>query len=308
MKSLDNWKSNRKGQYRRSALLAIGALVLIALIVAACGQAAPVATQPPAAVPTTIPPTQPPAAAPSDEPAPVAIIPSVTVADQEIVDGKVKIAQVVSAGPGWLVVHAEADGGPGPVLGYSAVKEGDNTDVLVLIDTAKATGTLYAMLHSDAGTVGSFEFPGSDGPVLAAGQVVSPAFKVIGGLAAVPTPEVTVASPSATPPVATPPAATPQAGGGTPVVAAGEGEVELEDFQMVPKVLTVRVGTTVKFSNKDQAGHTVTSDTGLFDSGLLAKGEEFFFTFTQAGEYPYYCAPHGGPGGVGMSGVIIVVP
>ena len=84
--------------------------------------------------------------------------------------------------------------------------------------------------------------------------------------------------------------------------------MELEDFQFVPKVLTVRVGTTVKFSNKDRVGHTVTSDTGLFDSGNLNKGEEFFFTFTEVGEYPYYCAPHGGPGGVGMSGVIIVVP
>jgi plastocyanin len=91
-------------------------------------------------------------------------------------------------------------------------------------------------------------------------------------------------------------------------VAVGEGEVDLEDFQFVPKVLTVKVGTTVKFSNKDDVGHTVTSDTGVFDSGILTKGEEFFFTFTQVGEYPYYCAPHGGLGGVGMAGLIIVVP
>jgi plastocyanin len=91
-------------------------------------------------------------------------------------------------------------------------------------------------------------------------------------------------------------------------VAVGEAEVELEDFQFHPKVLTVRVGTTVKFSNKDDADHTVTSDTNLFDSGSLSKGEEFFFTFTEPGEYPYYCAPHGGPGGAGMSGKIVVVP
>ena len=47
--------------------------------------------------------------------------PSVTVADQEIVDGKVTIAEVVSDGPGWLVIHAQADGKPGPILGYSPV-------------------------------------------------------------------------------------------------------------------------------------------------------------------------------------------
>lgn len=91
-------------------------------------------------------------------------------------------------------------------------------------------------------------------------------------------------------------------------VVSGEGEVELEDFSFRPQVLTVRVGTAVKFSNKDEAIHTVTSDTGLFDSGQMSKGDDFFYTFTQAGEYLYYCAPHGGPGGQGMSGKIVVVP
>jgi plastocyanin len=293
MKSSEPLQSLRGGQRRRPVTLAASALVLVALVVAACGQAAP----------TGIPPTQPPAAAPSETPASAAITPSVTVSDQEIVNGKVTIARVVSAGPGWLVIHAQKDGAPGLVLGYSAVKEGDNADVVVQIDATKATATLYAMLHGDAGTIGTYEFPGSDGPVSVGGKVVTPAFAVTGGLAAAPTPESTVPLPSATPPVATPPVV-----GGSPTVAVGEGEVELEDFQMVPKVLTVKVGTTVKFSNKDEAGHTVTSDTGVFDSGMLAKGEEFFFTFTEVGEYPYYCAPHGGPGGVGMSGVIIVVP
>jgi plastocyanin len=91
-------------------------------------------------------------------------------------------------------------------------------------------------------------------------------------------------------------------------VVSGEGEVDLEDFSFRPQVLTVRVGTVVKFSNKDRAVHTVTSDTGLFDSGSLNKGDDYFYTFTQVGEYPYYCAPHGGPGGQGMSGKIVVVP
>jgi plastocyanin len=104
------------------------------------------------------------------------------------------------------------------------------------------------------------------------------------------------------------PTALPQTGGATATVAVGEAEVELEDFLFQPAVLTVRVGTTVKFSNKDDARHTVTSDTNVFDSGFLAKGDEFRFTFNEPGEYPYYCKPHGGPGGAGMSGTIIVVP
>jgi plastocyanin len=69
--------------------------------------------------------------------------------------------------------------------------------------------------------------------------------------------------------------------------------------------LTVSPGTTVTWHNNDAVRHTVTSDTGLFD-GNLPGGADFQFTFSQPGTYPYYCKPHGGPGGKGMSGVIIV--
>ncbi|HSJ56993.1 MAG TPA: plastocyanin/azurin family copper-binding protein [Anaerolineae bacterium] len=112
------------------------------------------------------------------------------------------------------------------------------------------------------------------------------------------------------------PAATaePMAQPGTPaaalptVVPGDEAEVEIEDFAFNPPVLVIRVGTEVKWSNKDEAQHTATSDTGVWDSGYLSKdGEDFFFTFTEPGEYPYYCIPHGGPGGVGMAGTVIVV-
>lgn len=110
--------------------------------------------------------------------------PSVTVSDQPIVDGKVTIEKVVSNGAGWLVIHAQQDGKPGPVLGHSAVSDGENSNVVVQIDMSGATETLYAMLHTDAGTVGTYEFPGSDAPVSVEGQVVTPAFKVTGGLPA----------------------------------------------------------------------------------------------------------------------------
>lgn len=117
------------------------------------------------------------------------VTPSVTVADQDIVDGTVTIAEVVSDGPGWLVIHAQKDGKPGPVLGHSAVSDGVNTNVVVEIDVSGAAETLYAMLHTDAGTVGTYEFPGPDGPVKVGDKVVTPAFNVTGGL---PAPEAAV--------------------------------------------------------------------------------------------------------------------
>ena len=109
---------------------------------------------------------------------------AVTAADQELAaDNTVTIAEVVSAGPGWLVIHAEADGAPGPVLGHAAVDPGRNSEVTVEIDPAGATETLYAMLHVDAGTAGEYEFPGDDGPAMDAdGNVVTPSFALTGGL------------------------------------------------------------------------------------------------------------------------------
>jgi len=111
---------------------------------------------------------------------PVAETPGVTVADQKITNGTVTIAAVISDGPGWLVIHAQADGKPGPILGKTALSDGENRDVLVEIDDAQATETLYAMLHTDAGKVGTFEFPdGPDGPVMVDDKVVTPPFKVL---------------------------------------------------------------------------------------------------------------------------------
>jgi predicted lipoprotein with Yx(FWY)xxD motif len=106
------------------------------------------------------------------------VTPSVKVADQAIANDTVTIAEVSSKGPGWIVIHADKNGAPGPVLGHAAVKDGENTNVAVKLAAEGRTDTLYAMLHTDAGTVGTYEFPGADGPVSVDGKVVTPAFKV----------------------------------------------------------------------------------------------------------------------------------
>jgi plastocyanin len=300
---------------RRLGLVA-GLLIVLALLVAACGSAAeptvaptavPTAEPTSAAEPTVVPtavPTVVPTSAPAPTDTPVAettITPSVTVADQEIVEDKVIIAEVVSDGPGWLVIHAEADGKPGPILGYSAVASGVNADVMVEIDTSSATETLYAMLHTDAGELGTWEFPnGPDVPVTVDEQVVTPAFKVSQQAAASQSTPTTVAT--------APSNAGSEIPAGAVVVTGDEAEVEMEDFEFNPPILVIRPGTTVKFANKDDVQHTATSDTGVFDSGYLSKGEEYSYIFTEPGTYPYYCIPHGGPGGQGMAATIIVQP
>src|SRR5215213_8055572 len=69
-----------------------------------------------------------------------------------------------------------------------------------------------------------------------------------------------------------------------------------------PNPIQVSVGTTVTWTNNDSQPHTVTSGSNgqpdnKFNSSpnftpLLNPGQTFSFTFTQAGDYPYFCMLH----------------
>ena len=158
---------------RLSLLLAV--LVISAMLLAACGSADN------QDMPNAVSNTANNSNTTADDAGEAQMVPSVSATDQEIVGSTVTISEVVSNGPGWLVVHAQADGKPGPILGYSPVSDGDNQNVVVDLNLENATGTMYAMLHTDAGEVGTFEFPnGDDGPVSVDGSVVTPAFAVSG--------------------------------------------------------------------------------------------------------------------------------
>ncbi len=110
---------------------------------------------------------------------------SVTVVDQ-IADplNTVVVEEVVSVGPGFIVIHADDNGAPGEVLGNTAVTDGTNADVAVTLSRDVVhEETLYAMLHVDEGTVGEYEFPGPDGPARDAnGDVITPGFTALTGV------------------------------------------------------------------------------------------------------------------------------
>jgi amicyanin len=67
-------------------------------------------------------------------------------------------------------------------------------------------------------------------------------------------------------------------------------------FAFSPASITIKVGTTVTWTNNTSAPHTVTSDDGTtFDSGLntpIQPGATFSFTFTKAGTFAYHCQIH----------------
>jgi uncharacterized repeat protein (TIGR01451 family) len=60
-----------------------------------------------------------------------------------------------------------------------------------------------------------------------------------------------------------------------------------------PPSITIHVGDTIVWSN-DAANiaHTVTSDSGAFDSGTVNAGATWTFTFNTAGTFTYHCTPH----------------
>ena len=82
--------------------------------------------------------------------------------------------------------------------------------------------------------------------------------------------------------------------------------VELSNFMFSPSTITITVGDTIQWTNVS-GNHNVVADDGSFTSGPPAFAPwDFFHIFNTEGTFPYYCEPHGGPGGSGMSGVIIV--
>ena len=74
-----------------------------------------------------------------------------------------------------------------------------------------------------------------------------------------------------------------------------------------PSSLTISLTakSSVKWRNNDPMvpNHTITSNTGAFDSGAVADGETYTFNFTTVGTYPYHCSVH-----PSMVGTITVNP
>lgn len=75
----------------------------------------------------------------------------------------------------------------------------------------------------------------------------------------------------------------------------GSTVVAIKNFAFAPAEVRIRVGGTVTWVNCETEGtesHTSTADQGEWSSPLLASGDVFSHTFTQAGQYTYHCTPH----------------
>jgi plastocyanin len=74
--------------------------------------------------------------------------------------------------------------------------------------------------------------------------------------------------------------------------SAANTTVNIDNFVFGPQTLTVPVGATVTWTNKDDIPHTSVSTEGVFKSKVLDTDEKFSYKFDKAGTYPYYCTIH----------------
>ena len=89
--------------------------------------------------------------------------------------------------------------------------------------------------------------------------------------------------------------------------ALGVTHVSTRNYTYQPAVINVVWGTTVTWTNRDSAIHSVVlphiidSETDIRESGPLDQGSSFSYTFQARGTFQYYCAEH-----PYMVGVVIV--
>lgn len=95
------------------------------------------------------------------------------------------------------------------------------------------------------------------------------------------------------------PSPMPSSSGSTVSIVAGASTKTSNAY--APNPISVSRGTTVMWMNNDTVTHTSTSDTGGWNSGAIAPGASFNFTFQSAGTFAYHCQIH--PGMVGTVSV-----
>ena len=77
----------------------------------------------------------------------------------------------------------------------------------------------------------------------------------------------------------------------TPPPVAGTA-VSITNFAFTPANLTVKVGETVTWTNKDEEPHTVVAGDNSFHSPGLDANATYSFTFTSPGSFDYICSIH----------------
>jgi len=238
---------------------------------------------------------------------------TVIVSDQN--SGKSVVVRLVElVNSGYVVIHEDAEGAPGGVIGVSELFIGSNENKTVNLERASVAGeTLHAMLHTDDGD-GVFTFPGPDVPLKDENdKVLTVGFQIRGQApGAVEVPDAVNEEKMAE---------VPESGGTGAEAGAGldiDEEVSLGSEAVVvfagsgfsPSEVTIKKGGSVTFRNDGSAKvwpasafhptHTAYPGSGIGKCGTseaqnifdacrgLAQGETFAFTFNEIGSWNYH--------------------
>jgi plastocyanin len=81
---------------------------------------------------------------------------------------------------------------------------------------------------------------------------------------------------------------------GAPAAPVAGNAVTITNFAFAPAAVSVKIGTTVTWTNKDADAHTVTSQGagGPPQSAALATGQSYSYAFTTPGTYSHLCTIH----------------
>lgn len=82
--------------------------------------------------------------------------------------------------------------------------------------------------------------------------------------------------------------------------------VTIKGFVYIPETVTVPAGSSIAWTNQDNAPHTSTGigdAVSALDSGAIIFGQTFTQEFDTPGTYPYYCVYH-----PSMLGTVVVTP
>ncbi|MFL6299783.1 MAG: cupredoxin family copper-binding protein [Terriglobales bacterium] len=90
-----------------------------------------------------------------------------------------------------------------------------------------------------------------------------------------------------------------QGGSDAPLTAASPYDtaplsrtITIDNFSFMPAPMTIPVGTTITWINRDDVPHTVVAENQQFKSKALDTDEKFSYTFDKPGTYSYFCSIH----------------
>lgn len=84
----------------------------------------------------------------------------------------------------------------------------------------------------------------------------------------------------------------PAAFAASPDKNGGPVEITIDNFSFTPAAVTVKAGTPITWTNRDDIPHTVVSSDFVFKSKALDTDDKFSFTITKPGTYTYFCSLH----------------